>query len=389
MIRAKIGQWAEEPFRVFFPLGTLASLVGVMLWPAFAQGWLSYYPLEAHARWMVVGFAGCFVVGFLGTAGPRLLGSPPWRRWELVTHLSMALLMLVMLALHDISLADLVAGLWLLGVLASLLWRFFRKRQDVPPPGLPMAALGLFSAGVSALVLSASPRFELSRGLYTFARLLYFQGLLWLPVIAVAPFLLPRFFGKSSRHSFEESRSLPAGWSRHFTLSLLAGLALIATFACEAWFASRLGMVLRAIVVALYLALSVPGLVAWTRTNGLGVALRLVLPCAAGGWLLAANSPLLRVGMLHLMLIGGAGLLLLSVATRVILGHAERHDHLSSPMRWFHAIWGLVLFTAVTRMTADWIPNLRTSHLDYAAGLWMIILGVWWWKLHRECRRTR
>ena len=30
--------WAGEPFRVFFPLGVLASVVGVLLWPLFYWG---------------------------------------------------------------------------------------------------------------------------------------------------------------------------------------------------------------------------------------------------------------------------------------------------------------------------------------------------------------
>jgi hypothetical protein len=158
----------------------------------------------------------------------------------------------------------------------------------------------------------------------------------------------------------------------------------LGTFAIEAWLEPQLGVVLRAVVVGLYLALAVPGLVTWRRTNGLGVALRLVLPCAVAGWLLAAYFPLLRVGMLHVMLIGGSGLLLLSVATRVILGHADRHDHLSSPMRWFHIFWGMVILATATRVSADLLPKVRMSHLDYAAGLWSLLVVLWWWKLSRE-----
>ncbi len=381
---AKIEQWADEPFRVFFPLGVLASIFGVLLWPALSLEWIAYYPLEAHARWMVLGFGGCFITGFLGTAGPRLLGSPPWRHWELFVHFFMALGMMTFLVLFRISAADLMAGLWLLGVLASLLYRFFRERKDIPPPGMPMAALGLLSAGLAGIALSLIPVSNLSLQLFTFLRLLYFQGLIWLPVLAVAPFLLPRFFGKRSSHDFEDSVTLPAGWTRQFAGSLAVGILLIATFACEAWLAPRLGMVLRGTLVMLYLAVSVPGLAGVTRTNGLGLALRCVLLCSAGGWLLAAFFPLLRTGMIHLMFIGGAGLLIITVATRVILGHAGRHDQLTSPLKWFHAVWALIAFAAATRLTVDFIPKVRVSHLNYAAILWVAVLLFWLWKLRRK-----
>ena len=72
-----------EPFRLFFPLGFLASAMGVMLWPAVFRGWIDYYPLEAHARWMALGFGGSMIVGFLGTAAPRMLSAPKFFRWKL------------------------------------------------------------------------------------------------------------------------------------------------------------------------------------------------------------------------------------------------------------------------------------------------------------------
>src|SRR5690606_34712427 len=132
------------------------------------------------------------------------------------------------------------------------------------------------------------------------------------------------------------------------------------------------------------LARSVPRLFAWSKVNGLGLALRWVVPCAAGGWLLAAWFQPLRIGMLHLMFIGGAGLLMLAAATRVILGHNDRHDRLTSPLRWFHALWALVLFTAATRLTSDFVLKVRISHFIYAALLWVLITAFWSWKLRLE-----
>lgn len=380
----QLSRLAGEPFRLFFPLGFLASVIGVMLWPAVFRGWIGYYPLEAHARWMVLAFGGCLVVGFLGTAGPRLLGTRPFFRWEFLVHLAMALAMMTALWGNRIALADGLTGLWLLGVLASLLGRFLFARRDTPPPGLPLAVLGLGGAITAGLCFGLG--IATTPAVHQFLRLLYFQGFLWLPILGVAPYLLPRFFGKQSPHSFDENRSIPTGWMRPFLESLAAGIILILSFAFEARGEARMGHALRALIVTVHLACSVPGLFAWTKTNGLGLALRWVIPCAAGGWLLAVAFPHLRIGMLHLMFLGATGLLMLGVATRVILGHNERHDRLTSPLRWCHVLWFLVLFTAATRLTSEFIPKVRVSHFIYAALLWVVVIAFWAWKLRRELR---
>jgi len=381
---SKLDRVAAEPFRLFFPLGIIASAIGVLLWPAYFGGWITAYPLEAHARWMIIGFAGCFITGFIATAGPRLLGSDPWCRFEIIFHTFTALAVFIFLALNKIATADLFTGFWLLGVLKSMLFRVFVGRQDVPPPGLPLVFLGITGAMLAGFALSMESFLTYTIPVRTFWRLLYFQGFLWLPILGVAPYLLPRFFGRKSTHSFPDSTTIPPGWMRLLIESLIVGLLLIASFALEAWRPGPSGMLLRCIVVVIHLSRSVPGLVAWTKVNGLGLALRWILPCAAAGWLLAVAFPPLRIGMLHLMFISSAGLLMLVVATRVILGHNDRHDRLSSPMKWFHWLWGAVLFTAATRLTSDFIFKVRITHFVYAAILWVIILAVWSWKLRRE-----
>jgi uncharacterized protein involved in response to NO len=379
IIKKLLDHLAEEPFSLFFPLGFFVSSIGVMLWPAVFHGWIDYYPLEAHARWMVLAFGGNLIVGFLGTAGPRLLGARPFHPAEFLAHFAISLAIMAALWLNRIAFSDILTAVWLLGVLASLLGRFLIFRRDVPPPGMPLAILGLAGAATAGLVfglgVSTTPFFQ------QFLRLLYFQGFLWLPILGVAPYILPRFFGKFSLHSFDDSPRIPPGWTRPFFQSLAAAILLLTSFALEAAGHHRSGHILRAAAVAIHLATSVPGLFSWSRVNGLGLALRLVLPCAIGGWLLAAGFQPMRAGMLHLMFIGGAGLLMLGVATRVILGHNDRHDRLASPMRWCNLLWGLVLLTAATRLTSDFFPTVRVSHYTYAAILWVVSLGFWAWKI--------
>jgi uncharacterized protein involved in response to NO len=70
--RATKVDFGTEPFRLFFPAGVLAGLLGVALWPLHFGGYVAFYPGQVHARLMAFGFFGAFILGFLGTALPRM-----------------------------------------------------------------------------------------------------------------------------------------------------------------------------------------------------------------------------------------------------------------------------------------------------------------------------
>src|SRR5947207_3239512 len=75
--RVTFADLGREPFRLFFPEGVLAGILGVMLWPLYFTGLTTFYPGQAHARIMAYGLFGGFIFGFLGTAMPRMLSVPP------------------------------------------------------------------------------------------------------------------------------------------------------------------------------------------------------------------------------------------------------------------------------------------------------------------------
>ena len=391
----------DEPFRVFFPLGLVASVLGVLLWPAYHFHWFRWHGMDlvfeevaaVHARWMICGFGGCFIIGFLGTAGPRLIGAGSFSRFELIWHFSLAVAMLLALALGDgqVAVADLLTAIWLLGVLCSLAYRILVERTDVPPPGFPLVILGMVLACLSSFTLALDPIITLEFGTRQLARLVLFQGFVWLPILGVAPYLLPRFFGRDSEHAFDESETIPPGWWERFFPGLVAALCLLASFVMEVHGLVRAGLVLRALVIGVYLLLTVPGVLRGLRGGGLTTALRVAVISAVGGWAVAAwfaapDFAKVRIGWLHVSLVAGAGLFMLSVATRVFLGHSGRHDRLAGPMRWFHAVWGLVLLAATTRASAELLPRVKQSHYNYAAGTWVVIVLLWAWKIRAERR---
>ncbi len=140
-----------EPFRIFFPLATLLGISGVSLWPLFFSGLHKFYPGPMHARLMIEGFLAGFVIGFLGTALPRLLSAPPLRRAELGT---LAVLFLTTAGLHiggQPRAGDAAFIVLMLSFGACMIARV-RRRTELPPPGFVLVAFGFFSGIIGPLL---------------------------------------------------------------------------------------------------------------------------------------------------------------------------------------------------------------------------------------------
>ncbi|NJL18883.1 MAG: NnrS family protein [Bdellovibrionaceae bacterium] len=125
-----------EPFRLLFPLGTAIGVFGVLLWPAHAWGWLSAYPATPHARIMIEGFLTSFVLGFLGTSLPRLLGAPPVQWGETLGFAGAVVVLTALHACGETFSGDQMFLLTLLMFTGLLGIRLLLFRRDVPPAGL-------------------------------------------------------------------------------------------------------------------------------------------------------------------------------------------------------------------------------------------------------------
>jgi uncharacterized protein involved in response to NO len=344
-------------------------LVGVLLWPLFYAGAIAYFPSLIHARLMVQGFGAAFVVGFLSTAAPRFTSS---------NHFSIPALILL-LALHSaavlchlglsIRTGDLLFALFLLVLLLLLAARLLKApHQDPPPPALSLALVGLSCGAVGAIML-ALPRPISDPAYFRLAHLLLYQGLLLLPVLALAPLLVPRLLGGD----FGEPPRRRAA-----ARAALLTLALLASFVLESFFHDRAGYALRTLAAFAYLALEIP----WRRpadapqANTLARALPLVPLLGFSGMVAATLFYPVRIGLEHLLYIGGLGLLMLLVSSHVVLGHADQLDRRrrSWPLR---LIVALVIVAATTRASGEIWPQIMVSHNIYAASLWAITAILW------------
>ncbi len=382
-MRAAAVRWwrlvaAGEPFRLLFPVGTAIGLFGVLLWPAFVGKLWPAHPGVMHARIMIEGFMTCFVIGFLGTALPRLLDVPRLGGGEALGYAAalagVAWLHACGNAFWGDQLFFLALGSFLMGLGIRALFR-----KDTPPPGFVLVGMGMLSAlfGVATQVAAHVSPEALPAGVAVFGRLLLLQGYLLLPVMGVGAFLLPRFFGLPNRHSFPESLELPAGWAGRAAFALGCGLAVAAGFALEAAGMARWGLALRAAAVVAYFVREVPVHRAGWGGGSLAFGLRLALFSIPAGYALMAAWPDRAVPLLHVVFLTGFSLLAFVVASRVVLGHSGQSGKFRARLGSVTALVVLVVLAMLARVSADWLPRVQLAHYAYAAVLWSLGVVLW------------
>lgn len=375
----------KEPFRIFFPAGVAAGVIGVMLWPLHFSGMVSFYPGQAHVRLMVYGFFGAFIFGFLGTALPRMLSARPLG----------VINVMALIVVYGVMVAFFSAGkvLWgdvtLLALLVMFLGMILPRaacRKDTPPPGFVLVGLAWLCVMTGAVLAVAQTRVELDLFWVNLQRLLSSQGFVLLPILGIGPFLLPRFFGLESTHDFPETIRPTGLWMRKALLALSTGLVVIASFVLEARGLFRWGHGVRFAACLFYLALEFPFSKAPRFATALGASLRLAFVILLAGFLMVTLFPEYRVGLLHLTLVGGFAVITFVVATRVVFGHSGNLQRLKSRNRWLLVSVGIMLFAMATRISGDFWPRIMASHYNYGAVLWAAGVALWAWKVLPKVR---
>lgn len=362
--------WASEPFRLFFPLGIVAAVFGLALWPLHYAGWWPLYPALQHPRILIFGFGAAFVFGFLGTAWPRFLEAEALRAWEIVLLAVGWLTAQMIYASENIAAGDLAAGITCLYFLSLLGRRLLGERRDTPPPGFALAFVAVL-LGTSTLFAWAAGWGNLSPELNRFLRLTGYQGFLLLPILGVGSYLFARFFqvpGKPPAFAKAKHRG-PVVWA--------AAVLVLLSFVVEAWLSVRWGNALRLGAFILWGWGALPGI--WTvRAPGTRPwALRFGLVLMGSAFLCRAIWPMPAFAFEHLLFLGGFSQIMLLTGERVILGHCDDASKIppkSKAWRWI--VWLMVL-TAATRASADLMPTTRVSHHIYAAITLILILGIW------------
>ena len=360
-----------EPFRIFFPAGILIGIAGVALWPAYYAGLVITYPGTGHARLMIEGFMTSFIIGFLGTAGPRITSTSPFSRREVVALFTLDLLAA---GLHfgNAHRAGDVLFVILIAFFIFTIGRRFVRRQDSPPPNFVLVALGLLN-GFSGAVLVTLSENAVYSVTYRIGAALLEQGFVLLPILGVAPFFMRRLLGVSLPDDLAESPRLPQGWITRAAFALAIGLIVDATFIADVFGATTVGGLLRFGAILVYLLARLP----WHGRSFLANCLWLGIAAIVIGIGVEAMWPQYRVGALHILFISGFSFVALTVAIRVVFGHSGRMDLLEKPLAFFMVAGALIFLAMLSRYVADVAPGARTMHLVAAAACWLLAALIW------------
>lgn len=375
---------ASEPYRVFFFTGALWSIVGVMLWPLFYARTIAFYPSFMHARIMIECFGAAFVVGFLGTAGPRMASAPKLTPLELFWLIGLHLACGVLHLCHQQFWGDALFIALLGSLLLFLVIRVVRFRQEMPPPQMLLALTGL-SCGIAgaAMLLSAATYQDPQR--LRLANLFLYQGLLLPPVLGIGSFVFPRMLGGD----FGDPKNVAEMKAKRLR-SISAAALLVSSFFLEAFAHVAVGYAVRAIAAAAYLLIEMR----WRTSpddaprGSLSTGLFWALITGLLGLLLAPLHYVQHVSIEHLLYIGGFGMLMLIVSSRVLFGHSGDLEGFFVRSKWVRFLIFLGVLAAITRATPAWVPSTTVSHHIYASCTWAILAACWLlWHRRRFVKR--
>jgi uncharacterized protein involved in response to NO len=347
--------------------------VGIGHWLLYAGGLSTSYSCLMHGLVQTQAFLVAFALGFLFTALPRRTSSAP----PASATLAAAALLVVATA------AALVAHLWLVaqvGYLAGLilLLAFAARRlagdraRRRPPATFVLIPIGLLHGGAGAMLLALGLGESAGPAVTALGALLVEQGVFLCVATGVAGLILPLLSGTPPPADLGSS---PLEGRRAVAYAA-AGAVLFASFALEVAGLARLAPILRAAVVALVLAV---GHRAWRPPRRPGFHRRLawiavwLMPlglAASGVW------PDYRVPALHVLFIGGFGVLTFAVATHVVLGHTGAPDLALGRPRAVVATGIALLLAMLARVAAD-LSHTYFAHLGWAAAMWIAGTLVW------------
>ncbi len=366
------GPWRREPFRIFFPLGVVLAWVGIGHWLLYAIGLTASYSCQRHGLVQTQAFLMAFAVGFLLTALPRRTQAPP----PSITEMAAAATALILTAALDAA-GNRVAAQVAYAALFALLLRFAllrflgRAAGRRPPAAFVLIPIGAMHGLAGAALIAWSPTLQGRALMLQLGPLLVQQGVFLCFTVGVGSLILPLMGGTPPPPDLgaaPRERVKAIGYAA-------AGLAFLATFVFEAAGWIRGGPLLRALVDAL--ALGLGG--AWLPPGKPGLHRRLAWLAV---WMmpigLAASAlfPDYRVAALHILFIGGFGLLTFAVATHVSLSHLglERLALGRPPVVVALAVaFGLAL---ATRLAAD-VSESYFAHVGWAAAFWIAGTACW------------
>lgn len=373
----------SEPYRIFFPFGIIAGIIGVSHWLFYGLGWIESYSMIQHSSIQMQVYIASFVTGFLLTSMPRFASAPPASGPEFFSFLAVMLFTLTAYLIGHIACGQ--AGFTVL-LLALGLFAFKRmvrkKKAGIMPPleflwlpaafFLGLAGTALFFSGMKGWL----PAWSAAIG-----KPMMDQGFVLALVIGVGSFLGPRLMGvynppfKFGSPGYEEKIKKLRRSTTLFHSSMAVLLAL--SFVLEGLQKTMPAFWLRAIIITLV----------YLKTRALTFVPNIkdqfaVLLCVSfwmvflGHWAMVF-FPALRAAMLHIILIGGYSLMTFAVGTMVIFSHAGLSNVLRKNSWQLTFIAAALAIALILRIAALFYPAYFFKILGIASAFWLASAVCW------------
>lgn len=365
----------SEPYRLFFPLGLLSLLCGILIWIPLLWN-PGDYPVMTHRYLVVNGFAGLFIGGFLMTAVPRFSQTFYARSFELVLYLVVTFLGLISSHTNSDNLTFLFSGLQPLILLFFLFSRIF-KRKENPPYSFVFIFVGLILWAFSAL---ATIFFDNEA-----FRVLHHEGAIAAIILGVGGRLIPGILGhveivKAQREHYERPVPIIQTVPWHFWPVIIMFIG--SYFLKEEW--GSWMRVVSVLVVALkywklYLAPREKTSLTWSIwISAWLITLSFILKAIWFDGLIHAS---------HSFFINGIVLLSLLIATRVIQSHGPKDKSLEN-IKLIYVVTFLVVFASATRVSAFLMPETYLNHLAYSSIVLTFAVLLWSFRFLRYVRKA-
>ena len=149
----KIELVQKDPFRLFFPLGGLFALFGVLVWVlhAFAPNYFDYNAM-VHKTIMIGGFISSIVAGFLLTAITRFTETEFVSKTELLFQIIVLLVSVTSTLAGNGNFFFIGSAIFYLGIAHFAFNRIIKRRQN-PPSTFIFVFLGIIMFIISSLFL--------------------------------------------------------------------------------------------------------------------------------------------------------------------------------------------------------------------------------------------
>lgn len=362
--------WAMA-FRPLYLSAALYGAISILLWTFGYTGTAALPGYFWHAHEMIWGYAGAVVVAFLLTAVATWTRQPPTRGVPLMILVSLWLLARIGAFLQTALPTALLgtAFFWLAAWLMGLSVVRSRNSRNY----IAVAALVLFGATHAAFhgALSAGHSAALQNGL--FAGLVMVAGFIGLVGTRIIPFFTAR------RLSCDQVATPPLAASLPLILPMIMAVALFMPVAAPlAGVCGIAAGVLGCVQTIRWLNKGVWGEpMLWILFAGYAACAAGLVVLGVAVWLPAFTS----LGV-HLIAVGGIGLLTLGMMTRTALGHTGRPIY-PAPKPMTAAFYLMILATLCRTLAALSItrfPMLYTHGLYCAGALFATALLLYVWR---------